>query len=131
MMYFSVGQIPGLFGVVQLPPVRGRQYSAEGGMLSAAVFDTDAIGTTTITFTGLPLGTDVVVLEAGTSTILVQVDQHPTADYTFNTPTYAVQRSIDVGFIKPGYIPFYIRGLQVPESPASIPVKLRPDTNYQ
>lgn len=130
MMYVSMGQFPGAVGVVGLPPIRGRQYSAEGGLFSAAVFDTDAIGNTTITFTGLPVGTDVVVLDAGTTSILEQVDQHPSADYAFNTPTYATSRYVDVGFIKPGFIPFYIRNLKVPEKPASIPVKLRLDPNY-
>lgn len=81
----------------------------------------------TVTFTGLPVGCDIVILQAGTSTILQQVDQNGTTSYSWGyngTPT------VDVGFIKPGYQPRYIRNLTLGSSDSSIPVSLTADRNY-
>lgn len=80
-----------------------------------------------VTFTGLPTGCDVVVLTAGTSTILAQVDAHPLTSYGF---VYEGTPTIDIGFIKPGYVPFYIRNLSLGSTDTSIPVALTIDRNY-
>ena len=81
----------------------------------------------TATFTGLPSGCDVVVLTAGTSTILAQADAHPLTSYGF---VYEGTPTIDIGFIKPGYVPFYIRNLSLGSADTSIPVALTIDRNY-
>ena len=81
----------------------------------------------TATFTGLPTGCDVVVLTAGTSTILAQADAHPLTSYGF---VYEGTPAIDIGFIKPGYVPFYIRNLSLGSTDTSIPVALTIDRNY-
>lgn len=81
----------------------------------------------TVTFTGLPTGCDAVVLVAGTSTILEQKDSLSGTTYGF---TYSGAQSVDVGFIKPGYVPFYIRNLSLSASDSSIPVSLTADRNY-
>ena len=81
----------------------------------------------TVTFTGLPIGCDVVVLTAGTSTILAQVDAHPLTSYGF---VYEGTPTIDVGFIKSGYVPYYIRGLPLTSTDSSIPVSLTADRNF-
>lgn len=81
----------------------------------------------TATFTGLPAGCDVVVLTAGTSTILAQADAHPLTSYGF---VYEGTPAIDIGFIKPGYVPFYIRNLSLGSTDTSIPVALTIDRNY-
>ena len=81
----------------------------------------------TATFTGLPSGCDVVVLTAGTSTILAQADAHPLTSYGF---VYEGTPTIDIGFIKPGYVPFYIRNLSLGSTDTSIPVALTIDRNY-
>lgn len=81
----------------------------------------------TVTFTGLPSGCDVVVLSAGTSTILEQKDALAATSYGF---TYSGAQNIDIGFIKPGYVPFYIRNLALGTTDASIPVSLTADRNY-
>jgi len=86
------------------------------------------LDTNTVTFTGLPTGCDVVVLTAGTATIVAQQDENPGASYAF---TYAGAQSIDIGFIKPGYVPFYIRNLALGTTDSSIPVSLTADRNYQ
>lgn len=81
----------------------------------------------TVTFTGLPTGCDIVILTAGTSTILDQVDAHGSTSYGW---AYQGTPTIDVGFIKPGYVPYYIRGLALSTSDSSIPVTLTADRNY-
>ena len=81
----------------------------------------------TVTFTGMPVGCDVVVLTAGTSTILAQADAHPLTSYGF---VYEGTPTIDVGFIQSGYVPFYIRGLPLTSTDSSIPVSLTADRNF-
>lgn len=81
----------------------------------------------TVTFTGLPTGCDAVVLTAGTSTILDQKDSLGATSYSY---TYSGAQTVDVGFIKPGYVPFYIRNLGLAANDSSIPVSLTADRNY-
>jgi hypothetical protein len=85
------------------------------------------ISVNTVTFTGLPTGFDAVVLTAGTSTILAQSDSVAATSYGF---TYEGTPTIDIGFIKTGYVPFYIRNLALGSTNASIPVSLTVDRNY-
>lgn len=81
----------------------------------------------TVTFTGLPTGCDAVVLTAGTGTILDQKDSMGGTSYGY---TYEGSPTVDVGFIKPGYVPYYIRGLALAANDSSIPVSLTLDRNY-
>jgi hypothetical protein len=81
----------------------------------------------TVTFTGLPTGTDVVILTAGTGTVLDQVDAHPSTSYAW---AYSGTPLVDVGFIKPGKQIFYLRNLQLASSNSSIPVTLQNDRSY-
>lgn len=85
------------------------------------------ISTNSLTFTGLPNGCDVVVLQAGTTTILASADQIVGTSYTY---TYSGAQSVDVGFIKPGFVPFYIRGLALTTADSNIPVAMTADRNY-
>ena len=82
----------------------------------------------TVTFTGLPTGCDAVVLTAGTSTVLDQQDAMAATSYSFQ---YEGTPTIDVGFIKGGNVPFYIRNLTLGALDSSIPVSLSIDRNYQ
>lgn len=82
----------------------------------------------TLTLTGLPSGYDAVVLTAGTSTVLTQVDSVAATTFSYQ---YEGTPSVDIGIIKPGYIPFYIRNLSLGSSDSSIPVSLTADRNYQ
>lgn len=81
----------------------------------------------TVTFTGLPTGTDIVILTAGTSTILQQVDANAGTSYAWG---YSGTPTVDVGFIKAGYVVQYIRNLALTSSDSSIPVSLTIDRNY-
>ena len=85
------------------------------------------LDTNTITFTGLPVGSDVVVLEAGTETVLAQFDSLVGTSCVFE---YEIAQNVDVGFIKPGYMPFYLRNLPLTNVNSSIPVNLTIDRNY-
>lgn len=85
------------------------------------------LDTNTVTFTGLPVGTDVVVLSAGTSTILAQQDSHGSSSYGY---TYSGAQTVDVGFIKPGFVPLYIRNLALGTADSSIPVAMTADRNF-
>lgn len=76
------------------------------------------LDTNTVTFTGLPTGCDTVVLTAGTGTILDQRDSLAGTIYAY---TYSGTPTVDVGFIKPGYVPFYIRNLALTATDSSIP----------
>lgn len=87
----------------------------------------NVISGATVTFTGLPTGTDVVILTAGTSTILQQADQIPGTSYAWG---YSGTPTVDVGFIKPGFVPLYIRGLNLGATDSSIPVAMTADRNY-
>lgn len=62
--FATVSELPGGCGVVQLPTVRGRQYSAEGGCLSTATFPADSIGTFALTLTNVVVGSRVRVERA-------------------------------------------------------------------
>lgn len=81
----------------------------------------------TVTFTGLPVGCDAVVLDAGTTTVLDQRDSLGGTSYAY---TYSGAQTVDVGFIKPGYVPFYIRDLAIGTTDSTIPVSLTVDRNY-
>jgi hypothetical protein len=87
----------------------------------------NVISGATVTFTGLPTACDVVILTAGTSTILQQVDQNAGTSYAW---AYSGTPTVDVGFIKPGYVPYYIRALALGSTDSSIPVALQADRNY-
>lgn len=80
-----------------------------------------------LTLEGFPAGADIVILEAGTSTILEQVDQAagPTYVYSYSTPVL-----VDIGIFKPGYKPRYLRNLQLATSDSAIPVSLEIDRSY-
>jgi hypothetical protein len=83
------------------------------------------LSSNTVTFTGPPTGTDMVVLTAGTTTVLYSVDSASTFTYT-----YSGAQTVDVGFIKTGYVPYYIRNLSLSTTDSSIPVAMTADRNF-
>jgi hypothetical protein len=82
----------------------------------------------TVTFTGLQTGSDIVVLLAGTGTIVAQVDAFGSSSYGYQYETSGV--AIDIGFHKAGYVPQYIRNYTLPSSNASLPITQVADRNY-
>lgn len=95
--------------------------STAGGAISTTV------QATTVTLTGLPVGCDVVILTAGTSTILDQADQIAGTTYAYQ---YTGTPLVDIGLIKPGYKPRYLRGVQLAITSATLPVSLEIDRTY-
>ena len=85
------------------------------------------LDTFNLTLNGLIANSDVVILTAGTDTVLGQVDQNPTSSwiYTYETPV-----SIDIFVSKAGYVPFYIRNYSLQSSNASLPIAQTADRNY-
>lgn len=81
----------------------------------------------TVTFTGLPTGTDIFVLSAGTNVLLAQIDANAATSWGY---VYSGAQSVDVGFVKPGYVPYYIRNLSLTTTDSSLPVSLVMDRNY-
>jgi hypothetical protein len=81
----------------------------------------------TLTLTGVPTGCDLVVLSAGTTTILNQQDAVNSTNLVY---TYSGAHNVDVGIIKPGYVIYYIRNLALSTTNSSIPVSLTADRNY-
>jgi len=81
----------------------------------------------TLTLTGLITGSDVVILDVGTSTVLDSVDQITGTTFAYQ---YTDQTSIDIGIIKPGYVTQYIYELTLGSTDANIPISQRVDRNY-
>ncbi|MGL4998021.1 MAG: hypothetical protein ACRC5T_03555 [Cetobacterium sp.] len=86
-----------------------------------------ALDTITLTLTGLVTASDIVVLEAGTETELVNVDAHSGTEYNF---IYETPQNIDIGVFKAGYVPFYIRNYSLTLTDSSVPVAQVVDRNY-
>lgn len=86
-----------------------------------------ALDVLTLTLTGLPAGTDIVILQAGTDVILTQVDAHPLTTYAY---VYETVQNVDIGFIQPGYVPYYVRNYPLAAVDASLPITLTADRNY-
>ena len=72
-------------------------------------------------------GSDVVILQAGTTTVLVSVDQNVGSTYQYS---YSTQQSVDIGILKPGHVPLYVRAYALAAANASIPISQTLDRNY-
>jgi hypothetical protein len=85
------------------------------------------LDTYNLTLTNIISGSDVVILQAGTETVLNQVDQNVTSNWvhTYETPTM-----IDIFVSKAGYVPFYIRNYNLQSSNASLPIAQTIDRNF-
>lgn len=82
----------------------------------------------TLTLTGLQAGSDIVILQAGTSNILNAVDANAGTTYDY---VYEAVQNVDIGIIKPGHVPLYIRNYPLTSTNASLPIAQTADRNYQ
>lgn len=80
-----------------------------------------------LTLTGLVPGSDVVVLQAGSSNVLDSVDSNGTSSWSYN---YTTLQNVDIGILKPGYVPLYIRDYALSGAAASFPIAQSIDRNY-
>lgn len=81
----------------------------------------------TLTLTNLVSGSDIVILAAGTSTHLADVNENSTTTYAF---VYSSNDLVDICVYKIGYVPFAIRNYQLSGENGSIPISQRADRNY-
>ena len=72
-------------------------------------------------------GSDVVILQAGTTTVLKQEDAWAGTSYPF---VYETPQNVDIGVLKPGYVPLYIRNYPLGSTDASLPIAQTSDRNY-
>lgn len=88
---------------------------------------TTVVSGATLTLTGLKAGSDVVVLDAGTTTERVNVDANAGTTYAY---AYTASGDVDIGVFKVGYKPFYIRGYTLSGADASLPIQQVADPAY-
>lgn len=86
------------------------------------------LDTINLTFTGLSTGSDVVVLQAGTTNIIDSVDAKVGTSWTY---TYSTLQSVDIAVYKAGYIPYFIRNYTLESNDNSLPIAQVLDRNYQ
>jgi hypothetical protein len=86
------------------------------------------VNSVTLTLTGLQTGSDIVILEAGTSTVRTSVDAHGASSYgyAYTDPS----ASVDIGVFKAGYVPLYVRGYTLGASDSSLPIAQVVDRAY-
>ena len=80
-----------------------------------------------LTLTGIVSGSDIVVLQAGTETILNQIDQNIGSSWIYD---YEIPNVIDIFVSKAGYVPFYIRNYTLSTTNGTLPIKQVIDRNY-
>lgn len=104
-------------------------FSGWPSLTFAAQIDDEPVSSPYLNLTGLPTGSDIVVLQAGTSTVLQQIDAYSSTAWAWNYDPDSVS-NVDVCIYKPGYVPFAVRNLALTVAGASIPVSLSADRNY-
>lgn len=78
---------------------------------------------------GLVSGSDIVILDAGTTSEIANVNANPTTTYTTTIDPLA-HSNIDVCVYKAGYVPFVLRSLSFTSSGLSLPITQISDRNY-
>jgi len=81
----------------------------------------------TLTLTGLVTGSDVVILQAGTTTVINSVDANSGSTYSY---TYETLQNVDIKIINPGYLFPPITNYPLASSNVSLPVSQTFDRNY-
>lgn len=81
----------------------------------------------TLTLTWLVTGSDIVIYEAGTTTILAQQEDNSGTTYSY---TYELATTVDIWVFLPWYIPFYIRDYNLSSSNSSLPIAQVADRAY-
>lgn len=84
---------------------------------------------TTLTLTGVVAGSDIVILDAGTSTERANVNANPSSTYAFQYE-YSPADVVDICVYKAGRVPFAIRGYTLASADASLPIAQVEDRNF-
>lgn len=89
------------------------------------------VGQKTLTLTNIVSGSDVVILTAGTSTVLSSNDGATNPVTTFQyTYSYSAGTFVDIAVYKVGYVPFVTRNYELTNSNGSLPIAQVVDRNY-
>lgn len=80
-----------------------------------------------LTISNLVVGSDVVILIAGTNTIIASYDQITSSYVNY---TYSDFISIDIGVLEQTRIPLYFRNYQLLNKNTTIPLVQKQDRNY-
>lgn len=127
----SINPGEGLAIVASAETAVGVQAAFSGwpSLTFAAQIDDEPVSSPYLNLTGLQTGSDIVVLVAGTSTILQQIDAYSGTAWAWNYDPDTVS-NVDVCIYKTGFVPFAIRNLSLTVAGASIPVSLTADRNF-
>jgi hypothetical protein len=104
-------------------------YSGWQSVRFAAQIDDEPQFAPYLTLTGIAPGSDVVILSAGTTTVLTSVDSLGSSSFSWAYDPDVVT-SVDVCLYMPGKIPFAVRGLSLGVAGATVPVSQAIDPSY-
>lgn len=88
------------------------------------------VASVTLTITGIVSGSDVVILSAGTETVLTDSQENSGTTFPYSYPVANAGNGVDIGVFKSGYRPFYIRAYTLAAANASLPVAQVVDRDY-
>jgi len=103
----------------------GQSLFAGGTEISTVIDITDTAKS--VNLTGLIAGSDVVILNAGTNTVLGSVNQNAGSTWLYSSP---VPQTIDIGIINPSYVTQYIYGYSLNQKGAALPIIQLKDRSY-
>jgi len=89
---------------------------------------TSVVSSITLTLSGLKDGSDISILNAGTETERINVQQNSGTTYNYNYASAG--ESIDIGIFKTGYVPLYVRGYILGTTNGSLPISQVIDRAY-
>jgi hypothetical protein len=82
-----------------------------------------------LTLTGLVDGSDISILDAGTTDERENVQENSGTSYIYSY-SYAASDYIDIGVFKAGYLPYYVRNYLLSAANGSLPIAQRIDRDY-
>ena len=110
-------------GIVNINAPGGTTYHSAGATVNIIS------GQRTLTLTGIVSGSDIVILTAGTTTELANIDANSGSTYAYSY-TYSANTYIDVCIYKAGYVPFTVRNYLLADGDGSLPISQTIDRNY-
>jgi hypothetical protein len=104
-------------------------YSGWTNLNFAAIIDNEPLYSPYLNLTGLVSGSDIVVLEASTSTLLAGSDSLIGSTFSWNYDPDIVN-TVDICVYKAGYVPYIVRSIALGINGSSIPISQVVDRNY-